>query len=363
MLNIRKLYELIYNFHLLKNQSKIEIIHSKNNQSKTIKDNISDSPFFSSKFKKDLDAQIVNNLYQIHITGSLEATINIYTSSLSLAKVRKLVQYIMFVVYLNKYYWHKELNSSLNIYIVPLDINKSLPKYNKTNTIPIGIENINSASTNIYFNNPGMGEVFIWRKSELSKVLVHELLHSFNYDQNLLSFTKSNTSIFSNINSLNLNETYTELTANILCLALNSFKNIKGMNKSSLFRNFQKIFYEKLEKENMLSQNNVMKLIKYNKLNNVNDFVSKKYSQDASIFSYVVLKAAIIYQIYNQSNSKNKEVLFLKDFPLIFNGDKNTYVSELSEFFNNKRWQKNLENLSKKNIKMSGSFYFTTIKG
>jgi len=363
MLNIRKLYELIYNFHLLKNQTKIEIIHFKNDKSKTIKDNISDSPFFSSKFKKDLDTQIVNNQYQISITGSIQANINIYTSSLSIAKIRKLINYIMFIVYLNEYHWNKELSSTLNIYIVPLDIKKSLPKYNKTNTIPIGIENINSASTNIYFNNPGMGEVFIWRKSELSKVLVHELLHSFNYDQNLLNFSKSNTSIFENINSLNLNETYTELTANILCLALNSFKDVKGMNKSLLFKNFKKIFYEKLEKENKLSKSNVKKLLKYNKLDNVDDFVSKKYRQDASIFSYVILKAAIINQIYNQRNSKYKEISFLKDFPMIFSGNKITYLNELTRFFNDKRWQKNFENLSKKNVKTSGQLYFTTIKG
>jgi hypothetical protein len=106
MLNIRKLYELIYNFHLLKNQTKIEIIHFKNDKSKTIKDNISDSPFFSSKFKKDLDTQIVNNQYQISITGSIQANINIYTSSLSIAKIRKLINYIMFIVYLNEYHWN-----------------------------------------------------------------------------------------------------------------------------------------------------------------------------------------------------------------------------------------------------------------
>jgi hypothetical protein len=208
-----------------------------------------------------------------------------------------------------------------------------------------------------------MGEVFIWRKSELSKVLVHELLHSFNYDQNLLNFSKSNTSIFENINSLNLNETYTELTANILCLALNSFKDVKGMNKSLLFKNFKKIFYEKLEKENKLSKSNVKKLLKYNKLDNVDDFVSKKYRQDASIFSYVILKAAIINQIYNQRNSKYKEISFLKDFPMIFSGNKITYLNELTRFFNDKRWQKNFENLSKKNVKTSGQLYFTTIKG
>jgi hypothetical protein len=41
--------------------------------------------------------------------------------------------------------------------------------------------NINSAVTTIFFNQVG-GPIIIYRKEEMEKVLIHELLHSFHYD-------------------------------------------------------------------------------------------------------------------------------------------------------------------------------------
>ena len=235
------------------------------------------------------------------------------------------------------------MSSNLNITIVPLDISKFLPyKYEI-----IDIEHINSASTTIYYNNPGAGDIYIWRKDELSKVLVHELLHSFNYDQNLLNIT--NTGIFKNIDSLNLNETFTELSAVLICIGITSFKKSKNLEQ------FKTIFIKKLKDENKLSQNNVKKLMKYNNLDLVSDFTSFKYKQNASIFSYIILKAAIIFYLLNEN-----KVLYLKEFPKPFDNSLELYVSELEKIYKSKAWNTYVEYLP--NPRKSTKLFFTSIK-
>ena len=340
---IKRLYKIIHSYENLQKKIKINKVKLDPNVINTQINNIISSPFFSKKYITPLKT-VANdlNLYEITLSDSRVIQINIYTT-LSVVVIKKLLNYICFIIFLNQHYWKKEVSSNLNITIVPLDISKFLPyKYEI-----IDIEHINSASSTIYYNNPGAGNIYIWRKDELSKVLVHELLHSFNYDQNLLNIT--NTGIFKNIDSLNLNETFTELSAVLICIGITSFQKSKNLEQ------FKTIFIKKLKDENKLSQNNVKKLMKYNNLDSVSDFTSFKYKQNASIFSYIILKAAIIFYLLN----KNK-ILFLKEFPKPFDNSLELYVSELEKIYKSKAWNTYVEYLP--NPRKSTKLFFTSIK-
>ena len=148
-----------------------------------------------------------------------------------------------------------------------------------------------------------------------------------------------------------MNETYTEFGANIICLGLNSYKN------RETFSDFKSTFTKKLEKEMEFSCKNVRRLLKYNKLKNVNDFLTNKYEQNASIFSYVILKSAILFALV-----KNKEIKLLIDrFPFPFEGVQKEYVEKLFQLFIDKSWNEYINTIQSKRLKISGDLYFTTI--
>ena len=89
-------------------------------------------------------------------------------------------------------------NKILEVWIFPSLFKKILPE-----TKIITIDTINSGMT-VLNNNCKNGKIYIWRKEELLKVLIHEIIHSFNLD----------------INDKYDCETYTELHALLLNIYL-----------------------------------------------------------------------------------------------------------------------------------------------
>lgn len=66
----------------------------------------------------------------------------------------------------------------------PLYINLFLTNERKqlTDKNIIGPHQVNSGATTTYLDGNENGKIFIWRKEELQKVLIHELLHAFRMD-------------------------------------------------------------------------------------------------------------------------------------------------------------------------------------
>jgi hypothetical protein len=73
-------------------------------------------------------------------------------------------------------------NKPLHIWIWPTPWKKSVPENN------VFSENdINSGSTSLFLSGPDStknGEICLWRKEEILKVLVHEIIHAFRIDKN-----------------------------------------------------------------------------------------------------------------------------------------------------------------------------------
>lgn len=66
----------------------------------------------------------------------------------------------------------------LEIWIYPSPYKKIIPRNNIITT-----DDINSGSTVTYTNSSDNGVICLWRKEELLKVLVHEIIHSFRLDK------------------------------------------------------------------------------------------------------------------------------------------------------------------------------------
>ena len=144
----------------------------------------------------------INNKPEIYINSNTKLPKKII---LTIIKVKKLLK--------NKY---------------PLYINLFLTNERKqfTNKKMIGPHQVNSGSTTTFIDGNENGKVFIWRKEELQKVLIHELLHAFRMD------THCNDRV---------SEGHIEACATILTIILN-LKNEKGFNKE--FKK-QKVHFEK----------------------------------------------------------------------------------------------------------------------
>lgn len=192
-----------------------------------------------------------------------------------------------------------------NLYLWLSDLKKIQPTYKKE----YNGEHINSGATvhnilkdnsenNIQENAPV--ELYIWRKEEFEKVLIHELIHTLKLD--FMSYPEELTEVihsYFNIPydiSIHVGEAYVETWATIL----NSILISKNIN----------IFFEIFEKEVLFSLFQFSKVILHfeydcfrkckqsllTSLHGNNDNVSQ-FKQDTSVFSYYILKTGMLMHI------------------------------------------------------------------
>ena len=109
---------------------------------------------------------------------------------------------------------------TLEVWILPSNLKKILPKTNV-----ITRDTINSGMT-VLNNNCKNGKIYIWRKEELLKVLIHEIIHSFNLD----------------INDKYDCETYTELHALLLNIYLELLERNLPLSYYNKLYNYEKQF-------------------------------------------------------------------------------------------------------------------------
>jgi hypothetical protein len=153
----------------------ISIVKIKNNSPLFLegKKNIKDNLFISSERKK-LFLDSYNNLWE---TKSDNTTIYLFLDNAKINQWKDLLK----LLYWRVNFMREIANNKkpLVIWIYPSDYKKQLPK-NKV----ITPDDINSGSTTTYIGKNENGIIYIWRKEEILKVLIHELIHSFNIDKN-----------------------------------------------------------------------------------------------------------------------------------------------------------------------------------
>ena len=270
-----------------------------------IKNEFNDIKFLSNNIKEKIINTIDNKKIKLIKLSIFNHKINLYTY-LNNYNTFILIYFLLFIPFLNKNSKIKRVKLQ-KIFIFPLRYNKFIPKKFDY----INEEHINSACTFVYKNILG-GEIFIWRIDELMKVLIHEMIHSFLYDYHL--FDSNNIicidkSIFKNINSLNINEVFTEIktTFFFISLKLFLFSNESRLCRTKFIHNFNLILKEELN----YSIKNCKIILNYYRLDNIYKLLT--FKQNASIFSYLILKSALLFNIinsnkyiFNEINSKNK---------------------------------------------------------
>lgn len=240
---------------------------------------------YENKKKITIDAQggadqIINKTYLFKkssfsfIIHKLNVSLTVYSLNKEEGLLLKIANLVSFVYSLDRV---DIQYLSIDIYLV--DQNKMIPSLNQNFTR----NEINSGYC-ILGKTP---KIVIYRKEEVFKVLIHELIHAFQYDN-----YQDNTKIIKhyqdkyNISSekINSNEAYTELWANIINCYLIS-KNI-GRNRYNLF-----LILLAMERE--FSYFQAEKVIYLSKLNYDSNKKSIDINSDTNVLAYFIIRAEL----------------------------------------------------------------------
>lgn len=273
-----------------------------NAEKNTILDRYLSSPFLSPALGKKLARLIQNALIHDYIVQlDLEGQGTVYfhfISNLSKWKIQKLMRYYFFVVYLRmKLPANPPIRFSSNpiIYIFPIAEAKKFVKN-------IGIHEMNSASTHIHTDNYD-GDIYMWRKDDIEKVLIHEALHSVHYDLDIINqrvIPELRALEKDGFNRLNINEAYTELCAVYLY-------NILKLSPKATISTNRRLLRALLLKDLKHSLRNCARLLRINGIKIIKNFQDLQgYRQEAAAFSYIILRTGLLWSLLTRCKSKTK---------------------------------------------------------
>ena len=220
-------------------------------------------------------------------------------------------------------------NNKQTLYYFPTPLKKRINKdthilgINECNT---GYSYLDSLYDKKHCCHPN-GNIYIFRKEEHYKVLIHELIHACYKDQDMIlsNETESFSKNFCINKQILLNESYTETIATILNLF---YLHIILYNNNSIFnnRNNNKKNKNKSKNNNMNILNlmyinetkysfyTMAKILNFYKINSLNDFtrnINQKgcntvFLQETNVFSYYIVKPLLLYNINDFSSFLKK---------------------------------------------------------
>ncbi len=176
-------------------------------------------------------------------------------------------------------------------------------------------KHVNTAVTYACSKN---GQIFLYRKEEWFKVLIHELMHSLCLDFSGLDIKKlkKNVKKLFNIDSeFEISETYSEFWATIINCAFLS------LDISKSFKTFKENITMMIDFERIFSLFQCVKILKYMKIDNYDSFINKQsnlYEEKTNVFAYYILKTILLYnyddfmKLCHQNNPPSNPVLFYK---------------------------------------------------
>ena len=283
--------------------------------------NIKTSVFYESipiMIRQDINTKSYNQCkYELLLPSNRKINIYIITENQDKTNYISLYNKIsLWLHFIDTITLSTEYCKLLNIYLILNNCEKKLPIIRSTLLDPI---NINSGFT---FNCKEKNDIFIYRKEEVLKLLIHESFHSFNLDFSNMDQEYANYVIkktfhgLKNVtNDLRIYETYTEIWAEIITILI--------INKNNIYLSFNKInecfFYERLwslyqcgkilHHYNMKMENLIHGSISTSTSTSTS---ALGYEKNTTPFSYFILKA-ICFENLNDflflCNKMNKNVI------------------------------------------------------
>ena len=178
------------------------------------------------------------------------------------------------------------INYHQNIIYFDTDEKKEFPKNEKI----LGPDNVNSGLT--YLDMHKNGTIILYRKEEVLKVLIHELIHSNLIDSKII-FSKNLKSFSDNFcvtYNILLNEAFTESFATIINLF---YIHVNCKFKIKILDN---MFYNELFYSNYISSK-IIKFYNISKISNVvknGTFCKNNFPQKTNVFAYYILKNILL---------------------------------------------------------------------
>ena len=253
-----------------------------NKLNKNINYMLNDSSFIIDNIKNKINNNY-NNTYLIETDNN-----KIYFINNSSRLDKELVNLIINRVISFKKYSKNNIENKIYLWLV--NDKKYLPKRGEI----IDKVNVNSASCNVYDPSAKInGNIYIWRKEEMQKILLHELLHSLQYDyysqnKKLDNMIKKE---FNVNNHLNVNESYTEVLATVLNCIYYTLEHDRS------YEYFIALLMNEINHANM----QVNKILKHNNYMNIGQLMRKNdnkiFHQKTSVFSYYILKSMLLNNI------------------------------------------------------------------
>lgn len=175
-------------------------------------------------------------------------------------------------------------------------------KFPKNKATILGPDNVNSGLT--YLDIHKNGEIILYRKQELLKVLIHELIHSNLIDSKII-FSKNLKSFSNNFcvtYNILLNEAFTESFATII--------NIFYIHITCKFKiNFlNNMLYNELIYSNYVCSK-IIKFYNISKISDVvknGDFCKNNFPQKTNVFAYYILKNILLTKYIEFGNILQK---------------------------------------------------------
>ena len=255
-----------------------------------------DNTFTSSNIKDKIKIELKYG-YQFMNNNN----IIIYYTKKEITKVPLIIENMFAIINILKKLFNRKFFQRV-IFFETLE-KKEFPQ--KDNLI-LGSNEVNTGVTinNDFQNHSHNGDIILYRKEEVLKVLIHELIHSNLIDKKIIK--SDDVAKFSNIFCVNykilLNEAFTESIALIINLF---YIHIKcNFNKKILDIMFQ----------NEVNYSNYIcsKILSYYKIDKISDVIKKDkncnkiFPQKSNVFSYYFLKNILISDHISYGNILNK---------------------------------------------------------
>ena len=274
--------------------------------------------FTSLDIQKDIELNLQYGKLQEYRMEDITLNLKIYSNH-NFSPKSSLLDRVFFLSYLEK-------SPEINLTLWLSDRKKKL-KYARSHRY-IGPKEINSGCTS---HLQGSKQVSVWRKEELDKVILHELIHSLDLEDrmntlDLENFVYQHFDIRRDLNKLTIFECYVEIMADILNVfflvqdtfnfSIKKTKRLKSKRKKSL-RNWQVRSVIKKEKMEMFrdiiwmekcwSLFQAAKILNYFRFSSWEEFYqtrgfreeekTDKYQQKSNVFSYIILRSLTFFRL------------------------------------------------------------------